>query len=96
MNAWCNSSNGIFGEYSQLLKKNHISTTFVTNPLSSDSWVGEAECWAQFDCPMISLAGVNPSFHTPEDQWQNAATEQSLHEMLSVLKEIGIQAKRLR
>ena len=96
MNAWCNSSSVIFDEYKQLLKKFHISTTSVTNPLSSDSWIGEAECWAQFGCPMISMAGSTPSFHTPEDKWQNAATEQSLDEMRSVLKEIGRQAKKLR
>ena len=59
MNVWYSFSSVEFSKLNLLMKKFNISTTFVTEPLATKSWVGEAECWAQFGCPMISIAGVD-------------------------------------
>ena len=89
LSAWYNDCGINFSSLDPLLNEFHITTTNVKEPHSSKNWVGEAECWAQFGCPMISIAGINPLFHTPADQWQVAVTENSLEEMYSVLAEIG-------
>ena len=89
LSAWYNNCGLDFSNLEPLLNEFQITTTRVTQPHSSKSWVGEAECWAQFGCPMISIAGINSFFHTPDDQWQVAVTENSLQEMLSVLVKIG-------
>ena len=39
-----------------------------------ESWVGESECWAHFQRPMISIAGQNADFHTPLDVMTTATS----------------------
>ena len=37
------------------------------DPRLAQSWVGESQCWAALGMPMLSIAGMAPRFHTPED-----------------------------
>ena len=43
-----------------------------------DCWVGESQCWAKLGMPMLSVAGLSPLFHTPEDIAENATTPELL------------------
>ena len=44
------------------------------NNLNPECWVGESQCWAKFGMPMLSVAGVSPYFHTPDDIVEKATT----------------------
>lgn len=50
-------------------------------PLDPACWVGESELWAPRDVPMVSVAGASPTFHTPEDTFESAASAELLERM---------------
>ena len=49
-----------------------------SDPLNPSQWFGESSCWASFGCPMISIAGTHPHFHTPQDSPANATNAKLL------------------
>lgn len=55
------------------------------DPLSVDCWQGESEDWARFGCPMLSLAGVSPTFHTPGDTAMVSTTQPLLIETYNAI-----------
>ena len=61
----------------------------VSRPLETVNWVGESECWARFGCPMLSIAGSNPLFHTPEDRLPEATTPGLLDNTFETLVALG-------
>ena len=61
----------------------------VSSPLETTNWVGESECWARFGCPVLSIAGSNPLFHTPEDRLPEASTPELLDNTFQVLAAWG-------
>ena len=56
----------------------HIDPEHPVNHLNPDCWVGESQCWAKFGMPMLSVAGVSPIFHTPDDIVEKATTPELL------------------
>ena len=54
-------------------------------PLDPACWVGESELWAPRGVPMVSLAGASPTFHTPEDTFESAASAELLERMAKAL-----------
>ncbi len=52
----------------------HIGPENPDNHLDPDCWVGESRCWARFGMPMLSIAGMSPTFHTPDDITETATT----------------------
>jgi hypothetical protein len=61
----------------------------VSRPLETINWVGESECWARFGCPIFSISGSNPQFHTPEDRIPEATTPEILGNTFLVLAALG-------
>ncbi len=55
-----------------------ISPNPPENHLDPACWVGESQCWAEFGMPMLSVAGLSPLFHTPEDVAEKATTPELL------------------
>ncbi len=55
-----------------------ISLEHPGNHLNPDCWVGESQCWARFGMPMLSVAGISPTFHTPDDTADRATTPELL------------------
>jgi hypothetical protein len=56
----------------------YINPEYPENHLSPDCWVGESQCWAKFGMPMLSVAGISPLFHTPDDIAEKATTPELL------------------
>ena len=52
----------------------------VTDPMDPDEWLGEAKDWCSLGRPMVSLAGLFPLFHTPDDLPASATTPALLDE----------------
>ncbi len=69
----------------ELFHEIDLDITRPLNPKDRTGWVGESECWAHFDCPMLSIAGANDLFHTPEDCPNSATSPALLEKMFSVL-----------
>jgi hypothetical protein len=61
----------------------------VARPLETTNWVGESECWARFGCPVLSIAGSNSLFHTPEDRLPEATNHEFLAHTFQVLAALG-------
>jgi len=66
--AWSNMHEAISVALESNLQQLDIPLNRVRIPGQRSDWVGEAECWARFNCPMLSIAGDHPQFHTPADQ----------------------------
>ncbi|MCP4430936.1 MAG: hypothetical protein GY806_08170 [Gammaproteobacteria bacterium] len=81
--AWSNVNCSAFDK---IFRRQGIVLNKVSNPSSQADWVGEAECWAHFNCPMLSIAGDNPVFHTPDDRIDNVTDEKLPVDMFRVLK----------
>ncbi len=56
-----------------------VTSISPENPLNPDCWVGESQCWAKFGVPMLSVAGLSPLFHTPDDVAEKATTAELLN-----------------
>ncbi len=89
LNVYTNFQGNSFDALSSILVNTDIGLSGVSDPLKSTNWVGEAECWAKFGCPIISVAGDNPLFHTPEDQMPEAANSNSLSRGLRTLTQLS-------
>ena len=91
LEAWSNLDSIGCERLEDVLLEDGIPLHRIKNPSRSDDWVGEAECWAKFNCPKLSVAGNHPLFHTPEDRIQFATCIDSLtktHRLLTRLSEI--------
>lgn len=60
-------------------------------PLDPACWFGESELWATQDVSMLSVAGASPTFHTPEDTFQSAASA----ELLEAVSEEALACARI-
>lgn len=87
LNAWSNIEDNRFDQFASYLQQVDIPITKVAKPSERTDWVGEAECWSHFNCPMISIAGDNPVFHTPEDRIAAATNPEVMAEMFDVLSD---------
>lgn len=87
LNVWSNSEGSPFNQLASYLQQVDIPITKVVKPSERADWVGEAECWSHFNCPMISIAGDNPVFHTPEDRIAVATNPEDMARMSDVLSD---------
>lgn len=87
--AWSNIDGAVFDDMNKILRKHDIPLNKVGIPSRRSDWVGEAECWAHLNCPMLSIAGVHALFHTPEDQIELATNEDSLATAFKFLCELA-------
>lgn len=78
MTAIVHTSDAIFDSVANALKPMRINAQRPKDPLDPDCWVGESQCWAGFGRPMLSLAGVSPLFHTPDDIAEKSTTPELL------------------
>lgn len=56
----------------------NIKPEHPQNHLNPDCWVGESQCWAKIGMPMLSVAGISPLFHTPDDTAEKATSPELL------------------
>ena len=85
LQAWSNVETAVFADLDKILRSLDIPINKVEIPSQRSDWVGEAECWAHFNCPMLSIAGDNSVFHTPEDRIDLVTDETELSKMFEVL-----------
>ena len=88
--AWSNTDAVVFDELESSLRQFDIPLNKVEIPGKRTDWVGEAECWSHFNCPMLSIAGGNPLFHTPEDRIELATNEDKLVSTFKLLCELAM------
>ena len=94
LQAWSNVEADLFDNLYQILGQQKIPLNKVGIPGKRSDWVGEAECWAHFNCPMLSIAGGNPLFHTTEDRIQVATNEACLEQTFNLLCELATLVSR--
>ena len=83
--AWSNVDTHAFEKLARHLSVIDIGINKVPNSGKRSDWVGEAECWAHFNSPMLSIAGSHDAFHTPEDKIDLVTNEHELLKMRDVL-----------
>ncbi len=88
LEVWTNSNSVVFESLGKILKQQKIALNQVKLCSQRSDWVGEAECWSQFNCPMLSIAGIHPLFHTPEDRIELASNQNNLEETFKLLCEL--------
>ncbi len=88
LEAWTNVESCIFNILNNIFRPQNIMLNKVSRSSHRSDWVGEAECWSQFNCPMLSIAGYNPVFHTPEDRIINVTSEKEMNQTLEWLIEL--------
>jgi len=50
-----------------------------------DNWIGESNCWTTYGLPMLSISGINPLFHTPDDLPEVATTPKLLSDAIDTI-----------
>ncbi len=73
----------------EALKVLNVVPEFPENHTKPESWVGEAQCWAEFGMPMVSIAGVSPLFHTPHDIAETATSPKLLAHTAAITTDIA-------
>ncbi|MBT5432073.1 MAG: hypothetical protein P8Q36_15495 [Alphaproteobacteria bacterium] len=66
-----------------------IVTRRPARPLDPTCWVGESETWAPKGLPMLSIAGVSNTFHTPEDTFASAGSAELLETVATSVSACG-------
>jgi len=89
LQAWSNRDTAIFDALESSLRQLDIPLNRVEIPCERTDWVGEAECWSHFNCPMLSIAGSNPLFHTPDDRFELATNEDKLISTFELLSKLA-------
>jgi hypothetical protein len=59
--------------------------TVPDNPADAENWIGESECWAPRQRKMLSIAGLSPHFHTPDDLPVGATTAELLDQAIEAI-----------
>ncbi len=85
LEARSNVAGSAFDALNKILQRENIVLNKVSKPCLRTDWFGEAECWSHLNCPMISIAGNNQVFHTPEDRIETVTNESTLLRMFEVL-----------
>ena len=49
-----------------------------------ERWMGEARVWSSFGVPAVSIAGVHPEFHTPDDLAARVTSEAELQRFFNL------------
>lgn len=57
-----------------------FEATIVDDPFEPEGWIGEATQWCQLGLPLVSVAGLGPYHHTPEDLPSAATSPSLLHD----------------
>ncbi len=68
------------------LTPNHIPIAQMREPAR---WVGEAKEWCALGVPLLSIAGHNPWFHTPQDLPNVSTSPELLDRALHALTDVG-------
>lgn len=89
LQAWSNIESSTFNDMDKVLSTLDIPLQKVDVPSQRSDWVGEAECWAHFNCPMLSVAGEHPCFHTPQDRIDSVTDEAELTKMFKVFTSLA-------
>ncbi len=87
LSAIAHVTDGQFPVMAERLRDVGLDLTAPRDPSLPACWQGESEDWARFGCQMLSLAGVSPAFHTPDDTITTTTTPALLAEMYETILE---------
>lgn len=79
----CSASPEVLKNVARALEPLKLKLTQPTDAMDSAQWIGESQCWASKQIPMLSIAGQAPYFHTKGDTTQ-ATTAPELLECAEV------------
>ncbi|WP_127112632.1 hypothetical protein [Shimia sediminis] len=76
--AVCSAPSPNYNEISEALLQLDLVPEIPKDPSNPEFWLGEAQCWASNEYPMLSIAGQTKLFHTQADLPDAATNGQSL------------------
>ncbi|MBI1386196.1 MAG: hypothetical protein GC150_14920 [Rhizobiales bacterium] len=81
----CSASSGTHAAIAATLHELDVEVGSPDWPRDPACWIGESKCWAERGCPMLSIAGIAPHFHTPGDLPEAVTTPELLQRALTTI-----------